>query len=633
MTRTHLLIALGVVALAPPARARAAPEAVADASVGRASLASPATAPDPSAGMASLAPAAAAPDASAGAGPRTAADADSEPAFTGGPLDPAQVPESALVPADERHGGLALPPRLASDAAVADAGDDPEVEQEVAAESAELDELRLAEDQAALLPAPLPAGAAAASGTDPAGGLHAASGATGAEDPAARIALLPEIPHGLLRLQAKYDIPIDVNESVVAYIRFFQAEPARRHFVRWLGRLARYEERYRTIMREAGLPSDTLYLAMIESGFANLATSRARAVGPWQFIAGTGKRMGLRQDFWVDERRDPEKAARAAAAYLRELHDEFGDWRLAWAGYNAGGGKISRAQKKGQPDFWTMARGRVLKKETKGYVPKLMAAAILSKHPEAFGFRAEEIEAEAWRGYEVVEVAEAAELSAIAGAAGVETGDLHEMNPELRRSCTPPRAYALKLPQGRAELFRKNWPAIAPSARLGFAHHVVARGDSLAAVSSAYGVPVATVVKMNGLKPGRRMKPGTELVIPLSAVARKNGAAPASEAVARARIQELQQKNPQLLEPEPAVPPRPAVARVDQVDGRTRSTVLVQAGDSLWAIAQKFGVRVDEICRWNGIQNPRRHKLQVGRELVVFTGPMPTASARVTGPG
>jgi LysM repeat protein len=130
---------------------------------------------------------------------------------------------------------------------------------------------------------------------------------------------------------------------------------------------------------------------------------------------------------------------------------------------------------------------------------------------------------------------------------------------------------------------------------------------------------------MNGMGAPRRLRPGTELVIPMSAAARKSGAAPASEAVARARIQELQQRDPRLVEPEPAAPPA-AVARVEQVDGRTRATVLVQSGDSLWAISQKFGVKVEELCRWNGIQNPRRHRLQVGRELVVFTAGLPTGA-------
>jgi membrane-bound lytic murein transglycosylase D len=344
--------------------------------------------------------------------------------------------------------------------------------------------------------------------------------------------------------------------------------------------------------------------------------------------------MGLAQDFWVDERRDPEKSARAAAAYLKALYKEFGDWRLAWAGYNAGEGKIEKAKRKGQLDFWTMARGKILKRETKGYVPKLMAAAIISKHPEAFGFSKDEIEAERWTEYERVQVPHAVELEAVARAAELTPKELHELNPELRRSCTPPRGYAVKLPVGSAQAFEKNWPSIGPSAALGFAHHTVVKGEGVAAISAAYGVPSATVVQMNGLKAGKRVKPGTELVIPLTAMARRSGA-PASEAVARARIGELQKKNPALVEKEPA-PARP-VARASSprspaVDSSGRSTVQVQAGDSLWAIAQRLGVGIQDLCDWNGIKNPRRHKLQIGKELVVQPRPAQPA-ARAAAPG
>jgi membrane-bound lytic murein transglycosylase D len=312
---------------------------------------------------------------------------------------------------------------------------------------------------------------------------------------AGRIPALPELDHDLRRLQAEYDIPIEVNDAVVAYVRFFQHPKVRKHFVRWLGRAPRYMPRFREILREEGLPEDTVFLAMIESGFASRATSRARAVGPWQFIAGTGKRMGLKQDFFVDERRDPEKAAHAAARYLRELHEQFGDWRLAWAGYNAGAGKIARAQRRGYGDFWAMTKGRrVLKRETQGYVPKLMAAAIVTKHPEAFGFGAEEIEAESWTPYELVTVPRATLLSAVAKAAEVPEHALLDLNPELRRTCTPPHAYALKVPRGQAETFAGNWERVAAeSGKLAFAHHRVQRGETLAAVAQRYGVPAATV--------------------------------------------------------------------------------------------------------------------------------------------
>jgi membrane-bound lytic murein transglycosylase D len=557
-----------------------------------------------------------------------------------GVLAPIELPEAVPAPSALAATGLPLPePLLADPSPVADAGDDEEIEVEIEAQSAEMEAMREAEEKATLLQPMRPEEEVARSAARL--GLESPlrqrlldalsrDTAAGPEEDQGRIALLPQIGHDLRRLQAEYDIPLEVNEAVLAYIRFFQTEPARGHFVRWLGRSHKYMDRYRQIMQESGLPQDTVFLAMIESGFANLAYSRARASGPWQFIAGTGKRMGLKQDFWVDERRDPEKSARAAARYLRELYGQTGDWRLAWAGYNAGVGKVLRAQRKGQADFWAMTHGRVLKKETKGYVPKLMAAAIVTKHPEAFGFQAEEIQPESWREYEVVTIPAAAEMSALAQAAEVAEKDLLDLNPELRRSCTPPRPYTLKLPKGAGEAFARNWPSAETSARLSFANHRVQRGDSLGAIAAAYGVPASTITRMNGLRPGQRIQPGTELVVPLSATARRSGKAPASEATARARIQEYQEKNPSVVEKDP--PQKPVAARVEQVDGRARATVLVQPGDSLWAIAQKFGVGLEELCRWNGIRNPRRTKLQIGTEIVVYPRPAPSAAPQAAAP-
>ncbi len=510
-------------------------------------------------------------------------------------LPPAKVPEPQFVsagielsgptPTAERvlhgeDGEVVAPP--------ADTPDDPAVGAEIDKESQEMEEMRQAEEA-----------------THPEDG-KAAPHASGE----GRIALIPELDHDLAQLQAEYDIPIDVNEAVVGYIRFFQSRAARPHFVKWLGRSHRYMERYRNIMKEAGLPQDTVFLAMIESGFGNFAYSRARASGPWQFIGPTGKLFGLKQDFWVDERRDPEKSARAAARYLKQLYEQTGDWRLAWAGYNAGVGRIYKAKDKGFDDFWDMAatKGKkVLRPETKGYVPKLMAAAIITKHPEAFGFKADEIDPQAWTEYETATIPSATLLSVVARAADVSERDVIDLNPELRRACTPPRPYVIKIPKGQAETFAQSWPAVQAKSRVTFAAHVVRRGDTLSSIAVHYGVPVQGVMEMNGLRSVKKLRVGTELVIPR----------PVGSALA-ARTPEREPAH----RPEPAAArPKPAeqlVVAAASAPAAAKSTLRVEAGDTLWSIAKRLGVELTELCKWNGIDNPRRHKLMAGTLLVIY---------------
>ena len=539
------------------------------------------------------------------------------------------APETAPTAAVEPPAAADALPASAADAAAADEPDDEEIDAAVQSQSRELEELRAAEEQSR----PLDAAGADERAARAAARLGHGSPlrqqleealatdlGTAAEE-AGRIPGLPEIDHDLRRLQAEYDIPIEVNDAVVAYVRFFQNPKVRKHFVKWLARAPRYMDAFRAILREEGLPEDTVYLAMIESGFANLATSRARAVGPWQFIAGTGRRMGLKQDFWVDERRDPEKAARAAARYLKELKAQLGDWRLAWAGYNAGAGKILRAERRGYSDFWSMAKGRrVLKPETRGYVPKLMAAAIVTRHAEAFGFSRDEIQPERWTPYERVTVPRATLLSQVAKAAEVTERQLLDLNPELRRSCTPPRPFALKVPLGQGPVFARNWERVSEEAgQLAFAHHRVQRGDTLVAIARNYKVPLAAVQHMNGLRPGRRLRPGTELVIPLSPAARREAAlALAAEPPPRPAHHSRHRAGP--------APKAARVIAAAATAGRSRATVRVASGDSLWAIAQRFGVAVEELCRWNGIRNARRHRLMPGDELVVYAPPRAPAS-------
>jgi membrane-bound lytic murein transglycosylase D len=196
----------------------------------------------------------------------------------------------------------------------------------------------------------------------------------------------------------------------------------------------------------------------------------------------------------------------------------------------------------------------------------------------------------------------------VAQAAEVPEKALLDLNPELRRTCTPPRPYELKVPRGQAAAFARNWPRVSEEAgKLAFAHHRLQRGEALAAVAQSYGVALSTVQRMNGLVPGRRVRAGTELVIPLSPLARSQAAAlAAADPVRPARLVR-------------AAAPRASVAPLVEGPGTTRGTVKVASGDSLWAIARRLGVALEDLCRWNGIRSPRRHKIFPGDELVVYS--------------
>ncbi|HET6438047.1 MAG TPA: LysM peptidoglycan-binding domain-containing protein [Anaeromyxobacter sp.] len=497
-------------------------------------------------------------------------------------LAPAAVPAPRLVHSAEAQARLGSEREDADD----EATDSPEIAAEVDEESAEMEAVRRAEESAHV-------------GEAPSAEEHPGEGG--------RIDLLPELDCDLAALQAQYDIPIDVNPAVVAYVRFFQSPGVRPHFVKWLGRSHRYLDRYRQIMREEGLPEDTVYLAMIESGFGNFAYSRARASGPWQFIAGTGRLFGLKDDFWVDERRDPERSAHAAAKYLKRLYEQTGDWRLAWAGYNAGVGRVLSAQRKGLSDFWSMAGvpgKRVLRPETKGYVPKLMAAAIIAKHPDAFGFMPDEIEPEEWADYTEVEIPSATLLSVVARAAAVPERAIIDLNPELRRTCTPPRKYTLKIPVTAADAFAEAWPALRAKVRTTFAGHVIRKGDTLARVAAMYGVPVQGIIEMNNLRDTRHLRVGTELIIPR----------PLAGGAVEARTPE----DPPQRSAAPRA--RPATSLASSRGRPDRTVHRVRSGDTLWSISQKYGVEVEDICRWNGIRSPNHYKLLSGKRLVLYAG-------------
>ena len=505
------------------------------------------------------------------------------------------------------------------------ADDDPDQQAEVDKGAAELDAVRKAEEKAGLVPQTPGAGPrdGISIGLDPADpvarDLSAAQG-TGLDgaplgDPAPAGSVSVKLPELIgiseVELRAKYDIPVELNDAVVAYIRFFQTD-AREHFSKWLARSTRYMPMMRQILEQQGLPLDLVYLSMIESGFSSYAYSFARAAGLWQFVQGTSKRYGLVTDFWVDERRDPVKSTVAAAKYLKNLRERFhGDWYLAWAGYNAGEGKIDRAiRKDGTRDFWRlMGKGRTLRAETRHYVPKLIAAALIAKHPERFGFK---VEYEQPRAIDEVRVPDATDLRVLARTAGITVEELRDLNPELRRFCTPPRGWTIRLPQGTRDAFLTEYEKLDAKDRLSFVEHKVEKGEPIGKIARAYGVTESAILRTNGIKSYRQIKPGRMLVIPMAGKSR--GMLAGSQLEDRRGKPRVQGRTLVDAVQAAAVP---AAAKAPAAAAPNRALYTVKAGDSLWTIAAKFSTTVDKLKRLNGLTGRRANSLQVGQTIAV----------------
>jgi membrane-bound lytic murein transglycosylase D len=256
-------------------------------------------------------------------------------------------------------------------------------------------------------------------------------------------------------LQKTFDMPIQVNQEVRRYIYYFSTD-RKAIFTRYLSRSTRYLPMIKKVFAEYGLPEDLAYLAMIESGFTNKARSHANAVGMWQFIRGTAVRYRLTVDNTVDERRDPEKATDAAARYLLDLYKQFGSWYLAAASYNCGEGRVQKEINRNTDlkSFWELSNNYCLPNETKNYVPQMIAATIIAKNPEKYGFK--NVPYQQPLKYEVVKMTESTSLQAAAVAATTNYDEISALNPELLRDSTPGGTYLLKIPPGKKEAFDKN---------------------------------------------------------------------------------------------------------------------------------------------------------------------------------
>ncbi len=323
--------------------------------------------------------------------------------------------------------------------------------------------------------------------------------------------------------EAIFNVPITVTPKVEGHMRFFHTS-IRSRFEQWLVRLGRYKKQVEDIFTEFDLPSDLVFLSLVESGFNPHAYSRARATGPWQFMQGTAKVYGLRIDQYVDERRDPIKSTVAAAKYLRDLYDLFGAWPLAMAAYNAGEGKVLRALQKTQAkSFWEIAQTKHLKAETKEYVPRFMAATIIAKNPDRFGFSVADPDP---HQFDEVVVERSLHLRDIGVATGVTFDELERLNPELRRSVTPPgEQYHLKVPIGMkttvesALVAIKTWKGPLPNVKhmnkgkTRSEWYKVRVGDTLQTISKRFRLSVADLKARNHLVNRPILRPGDRLRI------------------------------------------------------------------------------------------------------------------------
>lgn len=402
------------------------------------------------------------------------------------------------------------------------------------------------------------------------------------EDTKSQLAAAAVVPE-----KVTYDFPITMNKQVEFYLNLFQTKQ-RSYFERWLSRSSKYLPYIKDNLREAGLPEDLAYLALIESGYNPSAYSKSHAVGLWQFIRSTGKNYGLRIDSWVDERREPEKATLAAIDYLSFLYREFDSWYLAVAAYNAGEGKIGRAIKKyNTTDFWKLAGKQYLKLETKRYVPKLIAAIIIAKDPEKYGFT--NINYESPVQYDLIEVPPMTDLNAVALASNRDLKTIKTLNNELLKDYTPPgqEPYAIKIPSGSYDRVAQNLSRLHPVVTTDYKTHVIRKGDTLTAISRKYNVNKTTLLKANNLRSAKLLA-GQRLRIPYQAtkyVLLKQGETPES------RFATVQNEGKLFVHE-------------------------VKKGETLSRIASQYNVTPDIIMQWNNLQSV--NKINTGQHLALY---------------
>ena len=379
-----------------------------------------------------------------------------------------------------------------------------------------------------------------------------------------------------------HDLPLTVNDEVLSFLNFFQTPRGKAIVETGLRRSGRYRDMISRVLKEEGVPQDLIYLAQAESAFQPLALSRAGARGMWQFVPWRGNEYGLKRSWWVDERQDPEKATRAAAQHLRDLYGLFGDWYLAMAAYNCGPGNVQKGvERTGYADFWELYRRNVLPRETKNYVPIIVALTLIAKDAAHYGIQTE---MEQPVPSDVVKPGRAIDLRLVAETIDVDVETLRSLNPSLLRMATPDDpSFVLHLPKGTAQRFSAEIADIPPEKWVSWRRHRVEAGDTLTSLAKKYHVTAPSIAAANSLGRSDVLSPGDKLIIPAS-----------------------------------------------QPAGEMKSRLVryrVRKGDTLGGIADQFSVNPDEIRKWNSLKSARVSR---GMVLRVYTigGAPESVSAR-----
>ncbi len=380
------------------------------------------------------------------------------------------------------------------------------------------------------------------------------------------------------------DFPIIINNQVQAYLDLFQNQQ-RRSFSIWLSRSGKYLPMMQKELKAAGIPEDLAYLAMIESGYNQRAYSKSDASGLWQFIPGTGSLYNLKMNKYIDERRDAEKSTKAAVSFLSNLYEEFGDWHLAVAAYNAGPGKIGKGlERYDSKDFWSLAEYDYLAMETKRYVPKLIASIIIAKNPEKYGFT--DVPFEEPLSYETLEVGPGLTLDAVALISNCDRKTVDNLNQELSTDRTPlnQSSYHIKIPVGSKEIASKNLPRLQRIATTDYKTHTISKKESLTQICNRYDVNKTTLLKVNNLR-SQKLVSGQRLRIPFQDI----------------RYHLLPEGSTNTI-----------------VEANQDNLVMhrIKKGESMAQIARKYKVPAELIVSWNDL--PPNHKLKAGQQLSLY---------------